>query len=74
MVWFKTWIINNYKKENSPEGDLARDLIHDKQFPNIKSKREGLNYLRDTGACDGAINVFRKCWRKYKRNMIQESV
>jgi len=74
MIRFKAWTINTYKKENTPEGDLAKDLMLDKNFPNIKSKHEGLNYLYNLGSCEGAINVFKKCWKQYKYNAIQESI
>jgi uncharacterized protein YozE (UPF0346 family) len=65
MTFYK-FVISKYLKSNSPEGDLARDMEADKDFPRkATTKRTILNYLESCHACDDAITVFLDLWKEY---------
>lgn len=61
---FKTWILK-FKNVDLPIGDLANDISHDKNFPNIANKQEIYNYLVSKHACDEAIETFEHAWEYY---------
>jgi uncharacterized protein YozE (UPF0346 family) len=64
---FKTWCIEKYSGKNSPEGDFARDLKSDSNFPHDSNSVEIIgSYLYMSGACDEAINVFKNLWNDYQ--------
>lgn len=68
MKTFKRFVIDKYRKVDSPEGDFARDMEFDKNFPKfVKDGYEIKWYLKYTmNACDEAIEVFEDLWREYK--------
>ena len=66
MLGFKQYMISNHIKEDTPKGDLARDLKMDKEFPRICCKKEGTIYLEKYGACYNAIETFKAAWKEYK--------
>lgn len=70
---FYTWMMRNYKNDNSPAGDLADDMYRDKdRFPrNGTGKFQGWHnqirgYLETEGACDACLDVFEDCWEEYE--------
>nr|WP_304364513.1 sterile alpha motif-like domain-containing protein [Methanosarcina sp. KYL-1] len=63
---YKDWI-KKFENESSPIGDLARDIIHDKNFPKSKSKSYILRYLYNKPACKDAIDTFTKSWDLYRK-------
>ena len=65
---FAKWIMR-YKEDNSPIGDLARDISDDKDFPKTKSKKKILEYLESKDACDGAISAFISAWEAYTADL-----
>lgn len=76
MVSFYQWI-SSYRKEASPVGDLARDLLRDTRKPtgtlvkgestilDFKSLRE---YMCINGACQEALDTLSKARTLYKRH------
>lgn len=61
---FVKWLLS-HKGDNSPLGDLARDVSSDANFPNTQALGEMLEYLEDNGACDGAIKALKTAWMTY---------
>lgn len=67
MQGYKSFMLKMYKKEKNPLGDLAKDIEGDKDFPNRSdNKKEILNYLNYSGACDGALEAFEESWKAYE--------
>lgn len=70
---FYTYMIRNFLKEDSPEGDLAKDMKRDKDtFPrNGTGKFTGNHnmirrYLEMNHACADCLDVFESCWKEYE--------
>lgn len=61
---FTKWL-KSFQEDNTPLGDLARDVSSDKDFPKTKSSKKILEYLESKGACDGAISAFKDAWESY---------
>ena len=72
MLGFKQYMISNHINEQTPKGDLARDLKMDKEFPRISCKKEGIIYLENRGACYNAIKTFKDSWKEYKGYRLKE--
>ena len=65
---FYTWMMKKYIKTQAPEGDLARDMKDDKEFPHDGDKGKIRQYLEwDCGACSGCLEAFEKAWAEYER-------
>ena len=71
---FYTYMKRNHRDADTPAGDLARDMIRDKEhFPiNRPCKFDGWHrlirrYLEDCGACEDCMDVFETCWEEYVR-------
>lgn len=69
---FYTYMVRNYKNEDSPKGDLAKDIYGDKEsFPRNgqgKWKARGnwiRDYLESCGACDACMEIYDECWEEY---------
>jgi len=62
---FVEWI-SRLKNRDTPTGDLASDILSDKNFPRNADKETILSYLRSCNACDGAISAFKSAWRSYQ--------
>lgn len=64
-ISFKTWL-DQFKNENTPIGDLSRDVNLDPEFPSTStSKQEILGHLDRQGASPEAIQTFEKAWDLY---------
>lgn len=70
---FYTWMMRNYKGDESPAGDLAADMYWDKdRFPrNGTGKFQGWHklirgYLETEGACPECLDIFEECWEEYE--------
>ncbi len=64
-ISFKTWL-DQFKSENTPIGDLSRDVNLDSEFPSTStSKQEILGHLATQGASPEAIQTFEKAWDLY---------
>lgn len=69
---FYNFMIRNYLTDDSPKGDLARDMKRDKvAFPKNDSKKYRVwhdliyIYLMRCEACDDALAIFEICWKEY---------
>jgi len=67
---FYTWLMKR-KKEDSPIGDLARDVHGDeknKYFKNsnFKAKKFMRSYLESRGACSECLSAFDECYEEYQ--------
>lgn len=68
---FYTYMTRKHKNDDTPAGDLARDMIRDREkFPrNSSHKLEGWrklirSYLYDNNGC---IKTFDECWEEYAK-------
>lgn len=65
---FYTWMMKKHIKTQAPEGDLARDMKDDKEFPHDGDKEKTQQYLEwNCGACSGCLEAFEKVWAEYER-------
>ena len=71
---FYTYMTRNYLNEDSPAGDLAQDMRHEKEtFPRNRScKFDGWyqlirSYLLRKNACMECLAPFDECWEEYVR-------
>ena len=55
-----------FLKKDSPSGDLARDMNHDKDFPASNDRGAIMNYLRLLDAYYDCLNTFGRCCRQYE--------
>lgn len=69
---FYTFMIHNYKNDESPAGKLAEDMESDSEnFPrNCPYKFKGWHeqlykYLLENGACNDCLITFEECWEEY---------
>ena len=66
MTSFREYMIKNHIKDDSPEGDLARDIKSDPRFPKTaKSYSYIRNYLKRCFACNECLETFDGCWKKF---------
>lgn len=66
MKTFYAFMMDEYYSEDSPEGDLARDMECDRDFPKDKSDFDSLMfYFRTRNACADAVEIFISCYREY---------
>jgi len=66
MKSYKMWI-KQFRQEETPRGDIAREIKDDKNFPATTSKKKIINYLERLTACDGAIRTFHETYLEYKQ-------
>ena len=64
---FFAWTAEQFAKQNSPEGDFARDMLGDFEFPVFADRDIIRRYLERNGACDSALAAFEKIWSAYER-------
>lgn len=67
---FYTYMMK-FKNEDSPRGDLARDIRGDsknKFFKNKNFKAKGLmlTHLTESGACKECLDIFEECFEEFK--------
>lgn len=66
------WMKKTYGEEDSPKGDLARDIKADGDFPkNSIGKFDGCHrlirsYLVRQSACSGCLAAFDETWEEYE--------
>ena len=66
------WMKKTYGEENSPKGNLARDIRADEKFPkNGVGKFDGWrrllrSYLESHSACNGCLASFDESWKEYE--------
>jgi uncharacterized protein YozE (UPF0346 family) len=64
---FNTWL-KEFKDVDRPIGDLAKDILGDKNFPNTSDHDAILSYLESHGAIPDAIDTFEYVYRFYKED------
>lgn len=65
---FYSWLIQ-FRDDDSPLGDLARDAKIDKNFPRHATTQKYLcTYLEKQNACDGAIQTLNDAFVIYQKN------
>jgi hypothetical protein len=50
---------------DDPAGDLIADMRSDRDLPDVQDIRAARFYLRDRGACQGAIDALPDVWWRY---------
>jgi uncharacterized protein YozE (UPF0346 family) len=67
-VSFVKWL-RQFEGEESPVGDLARDIRRDKEFPKTKGHKGIREYLEGRNACEECLNAFEVVWEKYTKEV-----
>ena len=63
---FTKWLLQQAGRDD-PIGDLASDVARDPDWPaGGRGLGRFLVYLRNRGACDGAIAALRAAWREWQ--------
>ena len=63
---FEVWV-TRFETDNSPVGDLARDILADNEFLVVNNYRNIHDYLIRQNACGGAVMAFEKVWGIYEQ-------
>lgn len=64
---FRKFLLDKYLKDDSPEGDFARDVKQDENFPhNVKDGYEIKWYLESKNCCAECLETFEDLWEEYK--------
>lgn len=63
---FEVWV-TRFETDNSPVGDLARDILADNDFPVVNDYRNIHDYLIRQNACNDAMVAFEKAWGIYEQ-------
>ena len=65
LITFRVWI-RKYRKEETPRGDLARDMYADWRFPTKNDYQTIQHYLDiERHATYNVLKVFNLAWRDY---------
>ena len=56
-VLFKEWLCARYSGDASYFGDLAKDVVEDKGFPDDGSADDFISYIESQGASEEALKV-----------------
>lgn len=71
MQSFKEWVVK-YKDDDTIKGDLARDILRDKNFPDTADKKQILEYIEMQlyrhGTSD-AFKDFKSLYASYSRSI-----
>ena len=63
---FYKFMVKNFLKDDSPSGDLARDMKWDHDFPRFSVSYERIrDYLERCAACPDCFDTFEECWNRY---------
>lgn len=66
MRSFKTYMITHYLDDDTPQGDLARDIKDDANFPGHTTDFAIVYYyLKSRGACREVLQTFYDVWGHY---------
>src|SRR2546429_334488 len=68
---FNQWL-KDHIEEDTPVGDLARDVKLDKNWPKQdSSKRAFTKHMKEINASDGTIEAFNTAWKRYMNHQYQ---
>ena len=63
---FYKFMIMNFLEEDSPLGDLARDMKSDRDFPKSAISHDRiLDHLERCAACSDCFDAFEESWNRY---------
>jgi len=63
---FYKFITMNFMKDDSPLGDLARDMKRDRDFPRFSINYDRVrDYLERCAACSDCFDAFEEGWNRY---------
>ncbi|HEY7419394.1 MAG TPA: YozE family protein [Ktedonobacteraceae bacterium] len=66
MLTFSAWL-RQQTEEDTPTGDLARDMLIDEQWPcEANDQHILLHHLKRMYACEDAIRAFHTAWQAYR--------
>jgi len=69
---FKEWI-KQFIEDQSPFGDLARDMKKDLDLPDSNKRNEIHRYLdMECNACENALDVFNTAFDQYEKYLLLE--
>ncbi len=63
---FEVWV-TRFETDNSPVGDLARDILADDEFTVVNERKAIRNYLIERNASNGSVMAFEKAWGIYEQ-------
>lgn len=63
---FVTWLVEHHGRDETPVGDLARDLRHSPDFPTWGGRADLRGYLYDVGVETWALEAFDQAWTAWK--------
>lgn len=61
-----------FTESSGPKGDLAREILWDKDFPASKKFEKNFNYLYPL-LPDIGLEAFKESWMEYSKELIEES-
>ena len=65
---FRDWL-SRHKRRDSPLGDLANDVQHDRCFPDAGDLQTFILHVMRHGGCFDAIRTVRYAWSLYQRSL-----
>ena len=69
QIRYKQWMINNYLKDDNPEGVFTRTYVIEQLFPSVLSRKKVENFLRGMQLDPDEWSIFFETFEKYeKRN------
>jgi YozE SAM-like fold len=64
QITFTEWL-KKHKNRNSPLGDLASDMLRDREWPSYNSLEDYNAYLHMKNASNGATEALKRAWKTY---------
>lgn len=58
-----------FLKDETPEGDLARDINEDPNFPKSDQYEDIIEHFENCNAIPAVFNIFERLWQIYTRNI-----
>ena len=58
-----------FLKDQTPEGDLARDINEDANFPTSDKYEDIIEHFKDCNAMTAVFDTFDRLWQIYTRNI-----
>lgn len=66
---FRKWVMDRYLLEDSPEGDLARDMQKDVELSKLNDDNSIFEYLALRMAYHNPFSVYKKLKNKYLKSL-----
>jgi hypothetical protein len=65
-ISFRTWIMTRARITDTPAGDFIHDARRDPGFPEIRTRKQLIGYLRLRGACEESIQAAEPVWARWR--------